>query len=42
LKEIDRIRKIDTPWIFYLVVFSVLMIAAILVTYFTMAILHLK
>jgi hypothetical protein len=42
LKRIDKIRKIDTPWIFYLIMFIMLMIGAILVTYFTMSILRLK
>lgn len=41
LKQIDRIRKIDAPWIFYLVTFLVLMVGAILATYFTLAILKL-
>ena len=42
LTKIDKIRKIETPWIFFLVLFILLMIGAILATYFTMSILRLK
>lgn len=42
LKEIDRIRKIDVPWVFYIVVFVVLMAGAIIASYFALSILRIE
>lgn len=42
LKEIDRIRKIDVPWIMYIIIFVLLMAGAIVASYFALSILRIE
>ena len=42
LKEIDRIRKVDVPWKFYLFVFTVCMAGSIIACYFGLSYLRVK
>jgi hypothetical protein len=42
LKEIDRIRKIDVPWVFYIVVFLILMAGSIVACFFGLRVLRVE
>ncbi len=40
LKEIDRIRKIDVPWIWYIVLFAIIMAGSIVACFFGLSMLR--
>ena len=41
LKSIDRLRKIDVPWIKYIIVFSILMTGSIVACFFALSMLRI-